>query len=61
MIASSGSSGHLRELLDLGRVQREVREAVVLEKDGGLMRKALRGGETPRPTRKEVERSIEVD
>ena len=38
------AAGHLRELLDLGRVQREVCEAVVFEEDGGLVRKALRGG-----------------
>ncbi len=35
---------YLRELLDFGSVQREVREAVVFEKDGRLVRKALKRG-----------------
>jgi hypothetical protein len=46
----------LRELLDLGRVQREVREAVVFEEDGGLVRKTLRGR-----TSRRTGRSTEVD
>ena len=35
---------YLRELLDLGCVKCEVREAVVFEKDGRLVRKALKSG-----------------